>query len=669
METTKNFVEYQLDPSLINSLEQMGFNKTTPVQDMTMTPILNGDDIFAQAETGSGKTGSFVIPLVEKLLRNDELKELVKLQANFIVLSPTRELAQQTHKVVSTIGNKLNITSACLIGGENIEKQKKLLQTGVHFLVATPGRLCDLVKQKAVNIKNCSVVVFDEADRLFDMGFQKDIEYILRGVNKQRQLVMVSATCNMDVLKTAYKHGSHPKEIKLNEDSLVVDHIDHKLAMLSSHEKMPLLVNILRQKEDAYTIVFCNTQFQTHLVAEWLKQMKFKAKPISGRLAQNKRTRLMEEFRSKQVTTLVCTDVAARGLDIKDVNLVINYDLPQEAANYVHRIGRTGRAGKDGEAISFCAHEDSEYLDGIYSVIESKIPKMRLEDEDFATDLCVKPYIDGKTLRLTDRKTKDDQFHKLKANKETMKNKNRPKRTENRRNPNLNNKQKNNETEKTGKTMERNNNQITPLIRHKEIVAYTFEEARTKALSEFDISDESLLEHEILKEGKKKFILFGPRQTQYKFQLKAHYRKLLLPFLIKVIGLAKLKLYVKVGYSRGTVNISFNGDDIGLLRRNRFELLNAFENISKTYLNRRISLPRDLRIKAKCFSTEDKDAELIKRVDKVRQQVIESLESALLPALNPAERRIVHNHLSSDTKVKTTSIGDGKFKKIEISLK
>lgn len=673
MENGKKFVDFGLNEKLLNALNDIGFTQASPIQEMTLEHILAQKDIFAQAETGSGKTGSFAIPIVEQILAREESNPDEEKTINYIVLSPTRELAQQTHKVFNQLGLKIGIKAACLIGGESIEKQKSALEEGTRVLVATPGRLCDLIKQKSAKLTSVRAVVFDEADRLFDMGFQKDIEFILSKIDDHRQLIMVSATSNMEVLKTAYKFKSNPMELKLNEDSLVVDNIDHSLAMISADEKMPYLVNFLRNHDDTYAIIFCNTQLQTHLVAEWLRLMNFKAKPISGRLAQNKRTRLMEEFRAKKVTILVCTDVAARGLDIKDVNLVINYDMPQEAANYVHRIGRTGRAGNSGKAISFCAHEDCENLEDIYHLLDSKIPLLDIEDEDFATDLAKKPYIDGKTLMPVDRNNRRDS-HKGKSGSKDRK-----------------------QFDDTPVQLEPvSRTELPPYVksegdrvdrRHFIITTTDHASVPLKAAGYFMVKDPKLVELEVLKKGRKKFFFFGAQEITYKCTLQAHYKRLLLPFIIEILKLARINVMVKVFFKADNLDVTFNGKDEGLFKRHDGELLDAFEQLMRLYLANKITIPSKLRWRVSVKGSprkanargarKDKDKgddlknekRLIALAEKTKAEVIEKGSSVVMKALSARDRRIVHQCLGEDDQVQTTSLGDGRFKKIEVSLR
>lgn len=662
METTTQFKDFDLSSVLINSLSKLGFEKASAIQEMTIVPILEGKDIFAQAETGSGKTGAFAIPIIEQILRDEAEGEIKSHETRYVVLSPTRELAQQTYKVFNEFGKELGIHSACVIGGESMDKQKQVVGEGAHVLVATPGRLKDLINQKVVKLENCKGVVFDEADRLFDMGFKKDIEYILSKISDKRQLIMVSATTNLDVLNTAHKFRSHPIELKLSTDGLLVDKITHSLAMVSSSEKFPLLVNLLRKHDDPYAIVFCNTQYMTHLVAEWLRAMGFKSQAISGRLPQNKRTHLMEDFRSKKVTILVCTDVAARGLDIKDVDFVINYELPQEAANYVHRIGRTGRAGKEGHAISLCAHEDCEHLDDIYKYIDQKIEKMTLGNEDFATDICRKPYIDGKTLKVVERNHDRSRDRGADREKRPARSQNSREGSPRKRDPIIDNYVK--------PTLDEGSGYQGPPINRREFIysSNSSAEAEKIALGYFEVSDEELLHKEVLEQGKKKFIFFGSRDTKYRFSLKPIYKKLLTPFIEEMIRLMDLDLTVRVSFKRPSLRISFSGKDEALLIKNNSEILESMEHLIKKFLGQKVRTHDGLKISVRCFNQSKKqEKSLLVLVDRLTKKVIDSGQAEELKPLNPSDRRIVHQHLESNPAVTSSSMGDGRFKRVKIT--
>lgn len=681
----KSFREFDLSPSLLQSLDDANFKNASPIQELTIAPILQGEDIFAQAETGSGKTGAFVIPIIEKIIRNHDLDN-VDHKVLYVVLSPTRELAQQTHKVFNIFGESLGLISTCLIGGESIEKQVELLKKGTHILIATPGRLGDLIGRSHIDLKDCEGVVFDEVDRLFDMGFQKDLEFALSKIPSNRQLIMLSATNNVEVLNTAYKYNSVPIEIKLNADDLMVDHIVQKIAMVSEDEKMRLLVSMLRAHEDVYSLVFCNTQFQTHLVAEWLRKMEFKSMAISGRLPQNKRTKLMEDFRNREVTILVCTDVAARGLDIRDVNFIVNYDLPNEPENYVHRIGRTGRAGNKGEAVSFCGHRDCENLEAIYELINTKIEKMDLTDSNFAKDLPSKPRLDSKTLKVSTESNYRNSDRTPRGHHSSAS----PQQT-NGQGPS-----RSRSSSSDRPAREHNNREqfsmkesCRSLVnnRYQDKDKYSFSiksankaQADKKAMLHLGITDPLLLGSEVLESGRKKFILFGPRIVEYRYYVKPIFKRLLTPFLEEIIKRSDLDLTVRVSFKEPHVRVSFNGDDENMLLKNRSELLLAFEHLVHTYIARKIIVAKGLKLsirvddyrgdrKAQFKDNSDIDEKYLEDlVSQTIAKIKESQAPVMLEPLNPKERRLVHQLVSENADYKTTSIGDGRLKKIEISL-
>ena len=689
------------------SLRENGFENASPIQEQTIPLSLQGKDIFAQAKTGSGKTGAFAIPVIQQILENPDNQD------HYLVLSPTRELAQQTFQAFESIGKKLGIKSVSVIGGESYQKQKNILDQDVHVIVGTPGRVNDLAKQKAINLKAIKCIIFDEADRLFDMGFKKEIEYVLRNVPQNRQLIMVSATTNMDVLQTAYRFNSHPEEINVSEDGLLVEKIDHNIVMLGEEEKFSYLVNLLRQKEDAYAIVFCNTQVKTHEVAEWLKAMGFKASPISGKLAQNKRTRLMQDFRSKAVTILVCTDVAARGLDVKNVNLVVNYDLPNEAANYVHRIGRTGRAGEDGHAVSLCGPDDCENLEGIYHVIDAKIPQVHPEEEDFATDICEKPIIDRRSLRL-DSEVKSERNSKVKKLKENNVS-NKTKKSQTAGNI-MKTKESINSHSETSKT-EVNTQKKKVKSMTFNVTSNSLQEAKSQAMNHFELQDENLLVHTQISKGKKKFLFFGPQEVTYEFKVHNPAEDKIKSFLITLIEKMKLDVFVNVSSQGNTIKAEVKGEDIGMFLANRKQLLQAVESIGRQYIIKNNEIPSTTRLYVNGIGTNPKplsaktsernanspqsnnaaskrgprksangnrdnrdnrenrdrrrqnsDEWLKKLALKLKDEALASGKEQATKPLNPAERRIIHQTLEDAMGVATSSIGEGRLKRVLISL-
>jgi superfamily II DNA/RNA helicase len=508
------------------------------------------------------------------------------------------------------------------------------------------------------------------------MGFNKDNEFVLRSVKETRQLIMVSATNNQEIFRTAYKFGSNPEEVRLNADSLTVDNINQQVAMISEEEKMPYLVNLLRKNEDNYAIIFCNTQYMTSLVAIWLGQMDFKVEPISGRLPQSKRTRLLQDFRDKKINILVCTDVAARGLDIKDVNLVVNWDMPHEAANYVHRIGRTGRAGKSGLAVGFCGYEDSENFEAITQYIGMSVPKADIEDEDFATDVVKRPRIDSKTLKPYENKPR---VEKKKSE--------RPERTDRKKTA----KTTDNKERKVEKTMPKK--EVKIYERFFETSTYSLAEAEKNALNYFCINEESILEHEITGKGARKFFIFGAQKTNYKFKIQPIYRKILLPFLIQVIRKMGLNIYVDVTYREPNVSVTFTGDDAGLLLKDRFKLHNALKDLSLIYLRNKVSMSSDTKVTFRTNSDDKpersgnrtdtrpknrnarpkrdeakQEAWLQKKADEAKKEATETKSAVLMKKMNPADRRLVHKYIEEDANFTSSSIGDGRFKQVQIDL-
>lgn len=648
------------------------------IQEKTIPLILEGKDIFALAKTGSGKTAAFAIPTLQKIISS---KSSSQNKHSHLILSPTRELAQQTFNILRSMSAGFDLSIVNVIGGESAEEQIKLLRTFPDIVVGTPGRINDLSKQKELNISLVQSIIFDEADRLFDMGFKKEIEYILKQAPNDRQIIMLSATSNQDVIRTAYKFHSHPEEIKTGEDNLTVDKITQKLIMLTEEEKFPYVVNLLRREEDIYAIIFCNTQFKTHLVGQWLKDMGLKADSISGRLPQNKRTKLMESFRNKETTILVCTDVAARGLDIKNVDIVVNYDLPSECANYVHRIGRTGRAGQSGEAYGLCAHEDCENLEAINKLLGYSIPKHPISNEDFSTDICPKPKIDRKTLKTLEKKPLK-QKEKIQKSKEVK------------------------NTKPIRKEKSNMENTFT-------ITTSNLTDAKSQALNYFKIHNEELLQHEITKKGKKKFFFFGPRECTYEFKFASLSSTEIENFINKLLSKMHLNLYIDSKVTGKNISIDLKGEDIGLVLTNRKALLLAIDHVVKQFIFKKSNLPKGSKVfinaigenakksPEKNFRSTDKrenrdnrgnrdsrgnrenrgnrpqqrtstgrfsDEDLIQMANGLKLEVLKNGKEALTQSLNAAQRRIIHTHLQEDPQVETTSIGDGRFKKIKISM-
>lgn len=398
MDQGKQFSEYRLHDNISTALQKLGFETSTPIQDQAIPLITQGKDVAGLAQTGTGKTAAFLLPLIERVLRSLEpptgdedidqraFKDWQKNHFN-LVLVPTRELAEQVKDCAMDFLKDSPHRVVVVYGGVSIDKQIEQLEKGFTFLIATPGRLIDLYKNHKVDLKQVRSVTFDEADRMFDMGFKDDMKYILKRIPDERQLLLFSATLNLDVFNVAYQFGSDPVEIKVSQDKMTADNVDDRIFHLGTDEKPAHLLGLINKLKPTQVIIFTNYKSNVERVSEFLNKNGHKAVGISSLLSQAQRKQVMSRFRAEGGDNiLVATDVAARGLDIEGVDLVINYELPDDAENYVHRIGRTGRAGETGQAFSFVSDKDVEALDRIHKYLKRELQSEWLEDEDLPKD-------------------------------------------------------------------------------------------------------------------------------------------------------------------------------------------------------------------------------------------------------------------------------------------
>ena len=375
--TDVTFSSFDLHPSLLAGLEEAGFTRCTPIQALTLPVALPGRDVAGQAQTGTGKTLAFLVAVMNRLLTRPALAERKPEDPRALILAPTRELAIQIHKDAVKFGSQLGLRFALVYGGVDYDKQRELLQKGVDVIIATPGRLIDYVKQhKVVSLHACEICVLDEADRMFDLGFIKDIRFLLRRmpVRTERQTLLFSATLSHRVLELAYEHMNEPEKLVVETESITAARVRQKLYYPSDEEKLPLLIGLLSRSEGARTMVFVNTKAFVERVARALERAGYRVGVLSGDVPQKKRESLLNRFQKGQLEILVATDVAARGLHIDGVSHVYNYDLPFDAEDYVHRIGRTARLGAEGDAISFACERYAMGLPDIEAYIEQKIP-------------------------------------------------------------------------------------------------------------------------------------------------------------------------------------------------------------------------------------------------------------------------------------------------------
>ncbi|MGH8112176.1 MAG: DEAD/DEAH box helicase [Rhodanobacteraceae bacterium] len=370
------FEQFDLHPRLAAGLADCGFTRCTPIQALTLPIALKGRDVAGQAQTGTGKTCAFLVTVMNRLLTKAAVSGRHDNDPRAVIIAPTRELAIQIDKDAQAIGRHTGLRFALIYGGVDYDKQRQQLRDGCDVIIATPGRLIDYFKQRVFSFRAVEAVVIDEADRMFDLGFIKDVRYLLRKMppREERQGMLFSATLSYRVLELAYEHMNQPEKLTVETEHVTVDRVRQRVYFPAKEEKVPLLLNLLEHLNPHRSIVFVNTRAAAERVTQRLSRHGFKVGALSGDVPQAKRQRLMDRFKNGDVAVLVATDVAARGLDIKDVTHIFNYDLPQDGEDYVHRIGRTARLGAEGDAISFACDLYAMNLPDIERYIGMKIP-------------------------------------------------------------------------------------------------------------------------------------------------------------------------------------------------------------------------------------------------------------------------------------------------------
>lgn len=356
------FTSLDLDSRILAGLSRVKFTHCTPIQALTLPLALEGNDVAGQAQTGTGKTAAFLLVVFNQLLK--EKGDGYGKNPRSLIVAPTRELAIQIHRDALAMCEDTGLKLGLAYGGVDYEKQRVTLQKGVDILIGTPGRLIDYFKQKVYNLKHIEVVVLDEADRMFDLGFIDDIRFMLRRMPPpaERQSLLFSATLSHRVMELAYEHMNSPETLTVETDSVTADLVEQKVFYPANDEKLPLLIGLMRTLGAHHSMVFTNTRAAADRVGRTLNANGISAAVISGRVRQEQRQKLLKRFHDGDIPVLVATDVAARGLHIPDVTHVFNYDLPQDAPDYVHRIGRTARLGAKGDAISFACEDYAFYL-------------------------------------------------------------------------------------------------------------------------------------------------------------------------------------------------------------------------------------------------------------------------------------------------------------------
>ena len=391
------FESLGLDRPILNALAVEGYTQPTPIQAKAIPVIMQGRDVVGIAQTGTGKTAAFTLPLLHRLMQNK-----IKVQPNSVrvlILSPTRELASQIEKAVRSYGAKLPLKTATVMGGVSMRPQRQKLAQGVDILVATPGRLLDLIDQKACDLKRVETLVLDEADQMLDIGFLPAIRKVIAMVPRDRQMLLFSATMPKEIRALSKQHLKDPVEISVTPVATTAERIEQSVMHVQQPSKMFVTSKLLKERRGEQTIVFTRTKRGADKVAKRLIADGIDAAAIHGNKSQNQREKALAAFRNGALPVLIATDIAARGIDVPGVNLIVNFDLPEVAEVYVHRIGRTARAGAAGQAIALCSPEERKLLRAVERLISQDIAVIAAPDGVAAVDLSEEPITERKTGR------------------------------------------------------------------------------------------------------------------------------------------------------------------------------------------------------------------------------------------------------------------------------
>jgi ATP-dependent RNA helicase RhlE len=371
------FTQFRLDRQVMAGVRDLGYHTPTPIQRKAIPPVLDGRDVMGLAQTGTGKTAAFVLPILERLLQGPRGR------VRALVIAPTRELAEQIHTAVQDMGRRTGLRSITIYGGVGMNPQVQKLRTGVEIVVACPGRLLDHLGQGTIDLSHVEVLVLDEADRMFDMGFLPDIRKILRHLPGKRQTLLFSATMPEDIRRLAHDILRDPVTVQVDH-SAPASTVAHALYPVPQHLKTGLLLDLLRQCDTGSVLVFTRTKHRAKRVGQQLEKAGYKAASLQGNLSQNRRQAALDGFRDGSFQVLVATDIAARGIDVSSISHVINYDIPDTTEAYTHRIGRTGRAAKTGDAFTFITREDEPMVRSIERVLGETIERRRIRGFDYA---------------------------------------------------------------------------------------------------------------------------------------------------------------------------------------------------------------------------------------------------------------------------------------------
>jgi len=392
------FEDYRIAPEIKQSLANLAFRRPTDIQYKAIPPVLKGEDVLAIAQTGTGKTGAFAIPIIQ--LINQQIKNGGSNGIQCVVLVPTRELAIQITEAFNDIAKYTQVVTLSVHGGVDQDPQINELKQGVDILVATPGRMFDLVSQKHIKLNKVKTIILDEADHMLDLGFIKDIHDLIKFIPKKHQTLFFSATIDAKIKKLAYSLVNNPIRIQISPKDPVAKNIEHAVAFIEMDDKRFFLERFINENTDSKILVFVRTKVRAERVLKALERVKINSETIHGGKDQEDRFKVMNDFKNGLNNILIATDVSSRGIDIPNVDYVINYDLPEKVENYVHRVGRTGRASKKGQAISFCSKGEKEILKEIEDYLEKPVARLDISKNDYMQTLefSDESHSDWKTL-------------------------------------------------------------------------------------------------------------------------------------------------------------------------------------------------------------------------------------------------------------------------------
>lgn len=406
------FEDYRISREIKENLAALGFRRPTDIQFKAIPPILKGDDVLAIAQTGTGKTAAFAIPVIDIIhqQKNSSRSEFI----SCLVMVPTRELALQITEVFQAICQHTRVKAACIFGGVDQDPQISKLKSGVDILVATPGRMFDLVSQGHLILDKVQILILDEADHMLALGFIKDIRQLIHHLPRNRQTLFFSATINPEIKDLAYSLVVNPIRIEISPKNPVAKNVTHSVVFIPMDDKRFFLERIIKENPDSKILVFVRTKVRAERVFKAMERIDIKTITIHSDKEQKDRLDVMNQFRSGQVKILIATDVSARGIDIQNVDYVINYDLPDVAENYVHRVGRTGRGDKKGLAVSFCSPEEKPVLDDIETFLDQKINVITIEKEDYSATIDFSDDNPHDWRALLKEESQNEKLHKKK---------------------------------------------------------------------------------------------------------------------------------------------------------------------------------------------------------------------------------------------------------------